>query len=126
MAWTAGRALSGVTDQTLADLAAILADLEDPDASADDLRTRDLDFFLTLVSMTGNRVLLLIANAIRHVYQERPTLFLPIHQPGGFDTRHHRRVIDALSRGDGAAASAAMEAFARSARRLLGEDGTLP
>ncbi len=123
MAWTAGRAVQGATPEALEALRETLAALEAPDATAEQLRTHDLEFFRQLVLMTGNRVLLLFANVIRQVYLEHPELFLPIHQPGQFHTTHHREVLDALSRGDGPVAAAAMEAFARSARDLLGELG---
>jgi DNA-binding FadR family transcriptional regulator len=123
MGWTAGRATAGATPEAIAELEAAVVDLEDPGASAARLRARDLDFFGQLVRMTGNRALLLFANAIRQVYQEHPELFLPIHEPGRFDTRHHRAVIEALSRGDGPAAAESLAAFARLAWALLGVSG---
>lgn len=120
MAWMARQAAQATTPVGLTLLSDIVTDLERTDVDADWLRRRDFDFFDALVSMIGNRVLALVMNAIRQVYLQHPELFVNIHQPGQFHPEHHRRLVEALEAGDGAAAGLAMEAYAESAEAMLG------
>lgn len=124
MGWTARQAVRGADKAALGRLTALLAALAEPWSSEAALRQADMAFYQELVGMTGNRVLGLLANAIGQVYLEHPSLFLQIHRPGRFDVRHHREVLEALTRGDGEAAAVAMAAYARTAEALLpGGDG---
>jgi DNA-binding FadR family transcriptional regulator len=115
LAWTAREAALGAADRDLARLGAITLELEAPGHTAKELQLLDFDFFQEIVNLTENRVLGLLANTIRHVYLERPDLFTVLYEPSGFDPRPHRRALEAITRGDGDAAAAAMEAHARCA-----------
>jgi len=118
LTWTARQAAArgGADLGRLRELAAALAE---PGRDPEELQLLDFDFFQELVHLADNRVLMLLTNAIRHVYLEKPALFTVLYQPGTFDPGPHQETVAALERGDAAAAAAAMTAHAAAATRTL-------
>ncbi|MBW2524146.1 MAG: FadR family transcriptional regulator [Deltaproteobacteria bacterium] len=90
--------------------------LEAPGTTATELQLGDFDFFAELARLTGNRVIGLLIEPVRQVYLHNRTIFEALYRPGSFDAAHHRRVLDAIERGDADAAASAMEAYADAAR----------
>jgi GntR family transcriptional regulator, transcriptional repressor for pyruvate dehydrogenase complex len=120
LGWTARQAaLLGPRDEDLVLLRELEAKLEVPGQTADQLQILDFDYFQELVNLTGNRVLALFSNTIRHVYLEKPAVFAALYQPGKFDPTPHRRTLAAIAAGDGEAAARAMEAHADVALNLM-------
>jgi len=77
----------------------------------------DWAFFEHLVAMTDNQVLALLAGAVGSVYRVHHGFFERIYE--GFVPDHHRVAAQAIEDGDGAAAAAAMQAFAQTATLVL-------
>jgi DNA-binding FadR family transcriptional regulator len=116
--WTARRAAVRRDDAGLARLRDALAALEragTPEAQ----QAADWAFFEALVDLTGNRVLALMANAIRQVYLENRTMFVALYAVGVVDLTDHRAAVEAIAQGDAAAAGAAMARHGERAVRLL-------
>lgn len=90
--------------------------LEKPRSSPAELQLRDFDFFAELAKLTGNRVIGLLIEPVRQVYLHNRGIFEALYQPGVFDAAHHRRVLEAIERGDPESAANAMEAYAGVAR----------
>lgn len=88
-------------------------------ATPDALQAADWAFFETLVDLTGNRVLVLMANAIRLVYLENRVLFGALYSAGLVDLADHRAAVEAVERGDAAAAGAAMARHGARALQLF-------
>jgi len=88
--------------------------MEQGERTAARLQALDLAFFEELVALTGNRVLMLLANAIRHVYLERPELFAMLYEPEAFDTTPHRETVRAIEARAEQDAQRAMEKHALS------------
>jgi GntR family transcriptional repressor for pyruvate dehydrogenase complex len=65
----------------------------------------DFEFFRALANATGNRVLILVLNAIRQVYLENAVLFEALYTDALFDTARHQRVVATVIDRDGAAAA---------------------
>ena len=78
----------------------------------------DFDFFERLVQLSENRVLLLIANAVRRAYDENAHLFARLYVRG-LDVGPHRDFVAALRAGDAEAARVAMERHGRNAQELV-------
>ncbi|MBW2732351.1 MAG: FadR family transcriptional regulator [Deltaproteobacteria bacterium] len=124
LAWVAGQAASrfgeASTDEgtkrndALADLRSLVDKLETA-ASAQSRQALDLEFFMTLIGLTENRVMILIANAVSRLYRAHQKLFASLYEDALFDPRHHRRVVEAIALGERAEAASAMEAFGLSA-----------
>lgn len=123
LGWTARQAATKARPGSLEPLRRILADLEGPDRSTQQLKIRDFDFVEELVRLADNQVLALVVHAVRRVYFERPELFDEIYAAGRFDARHHREAVAAIERGDAEAAGRAMEAYAQTALEILGVGG---
>lgn len=87
-----------------------------PGAAPAELQLRDFDFFEELVRLTGNRVLGLLLEPVRQVYLHNRPTFEVLYRPDRFDPRHHQRALEAIERGDAAAAASAMAAHAGTAR----------
>lgn len=85
------------------------------------LQKLDWVFFETLVDISGNRVLALLANVLREVYERNAAAFLPIYERGVFDSKHHAEAVTAIRARDSATAGAAMRAHASTALRTLEE-----
>ena len=125
LCWTAREAARAVAAEghdlvTRSRLRETVQLLGEPGASPAELQLYDFDFFAELARLTGNRVIGLLIEPVRQVYLHNRTIFEALYQPGVFDARHHRRVLDAIERGEAEAASNAMEAYASVAR--LGEE----
>lgn len=113
LAWTAARAAERRSDASLAELSACLDRLDgapSPQARGD----ADWDFFETQVAMTGNRVLALLSNAMRRVYDENAAIFGVVYAAEPFDTTPHHAALAAIARQDATAAADAMTAYGRS------------
>jgi DNA-binding FadR family transcriptional regulator len=107
LGFTADRAARNTPDVT--GLTAWLTKLDLAQAPA--LRqTLDLDFYEELVRLSDNRVLSLLANAIRQVYRVNSALFSAVYQEP-LDTTHHHQAVKAVAEGDTVGARAAMEAY---------------
>jgi GntR family transcriptional repressor for pyruvate dehydrogenase complex len=113
LGFTADRAARNATPEGVARLAAAAAHLEQA-TTPDQIQARDFDFFLCLVSLSQNRVLGLLANAIRKIYDQNLPLFQQLYGDG-LDAKHHHATVDAVGRGHQADARAAMEAFGSTA-----------
>jgi GntR family transcriptional regulator, transcriptional repressor for pyruvate dehydrogenase complex len=109
LGFTAARAARGAPD--VAELQEVLTRLEDA-GSAIQRQELDYDFFEVLVRLSDNRVLGLLANAIRRVYAENGELFTALYALP-LDTTPHRQVVKALREGDEEAARVAMESYGR-------------
>jgi DNA-binding FadR family transcriptional regulator len=79
----------------------------------------DYDFFQLLVTTTGNRLLGLIANAVRRVYLQHRGLFVALYEQGSFESRYHHQLLFALRDRDPQRARAAMEEYGRLALNLV-------
>lgn len=117
LGWTAEEAALRATPDSLARLSSILTELESTEATGR-RQELDYDFFQELVAMTDNQVLAMLANGIRAVYLENRELF-PLMYGTQFHSDHHRRTLEAVRSGDGAAARAAMADYASAA--LMGQ-----
>jgi fatty acid metabolism transcriptional regulator FadR len=112
--WTAEQAAERNSDtRTLRDLVDEMERAHDAPA----LQLLDFEFFEELVRLSSNRVLRLLANAIRRVYVEHRELFSLLY--AGFETTEHRKAVDAIAAGDARAAGAAMQAYAREALDVI-------
>lgn len=120
--WTAEQAAKRPPDDEVEALRQVALALAEASTPAD-AHALDWDFFEALVRRTGNRALLLFANALRRTYLEHPEQMLPLYADLPFDNQCHLRAVDAIAAGDPAAAGAAMESFALKA--LGGQDPTL-
>lgn len=116
--WTARKAATARDEAGLARLREALGALERA-ATPDARQAADWAFFEVLVDLTGNRVLGLMANAIRAVYLENRAMFGALYGDGLLDLADHRAAVDAIDRGDAAAAGAAMARHGDRALRLL-------
>ena len=119
LGWTARQAALVGPRADLERLREIVAQLEAKGHTADELQVLDFDFFQELVQLTENRVLMLLANTIRHVYLDKPALFAVLYQPSHFDPSPHRRTLAAVTAGDPESAVRAMESHAEVAITLL-------
>ena len=109
LGFTGARAAEQATPEQVQDLEQALAALEQARSPAA-LQDADFAFFEVLVDLSGNRVLGLLVNAFKRVYDTNRELFGGLYL-GDFDTGPHRRALEAIRAGDAAAAAAAMEAY---------------
>jgi GntR family transcriptional repressor for pyruvate dehydrogenase complex len=118
LGWTARTAAERAT---AADQDALRGTLERLETASMPKALQELDFlfFEQLVAASQNRVLALLANAMREAYLANRDLFAPLYA-AGFDTREHRRVVDAIAQRDGDAAFAAMTAYGERPLVLFG------
>ncbi len=121
LAWTAEQAAQGEHDQGFEQLQTIASKLSSTTNSAADLQRLDFAFFEALLQLAGNRVLLLLGNAIRKVYMAHKEHFISLYDPTRFDSHPHRQTVAALVQHDAAAASAAMRCYARRALAVFGD-----
>jgi len=98
---------------TQADLAAATAAVDALAAATDPSAIADLEFdlFAALVAAGRNRVLKLVGNAVRNVFVHHRALFVGLFPAGPVDVTTHRSVVDAIRRGDAAAAREAGRAL---------------
>jgi len=116
--WTARQAALRRDDagvQRIRDAFAALEAAKTPEAQQE----ADWAFFEALVDLTGNRVLALMANAIRLVYLENRTLFSALYTAGVVDLADHSAAVEAIAAGDAAAAGEAMSRHGHRAVRFL-------
>jgi len=111
LGWTAEKAIRNADEASLNQLQASLDALRAA-TKVEDIQEHDFAFFEQLVAMTGNRVLVMVGNAIRSVYLQNRELFRMLYL-GGADTTNQQQTIDALRSRDAPAARAAMEAYGR-------------
>lgn len=78
--------------------------------NAEERQLRDFAFFERLSSAAGNRVIDMVARAVRAVYLEHCRFFLSLYALP-MDLGHHREAVGAIERGEPRAASNAMEAY---------------
>ncbi len=110
LAWTAGRAAERHSDAQLDALRDCLKRL-DAATSPAERGEADWDFFEVQVAMTGNRVLALLGNAMRRVYDENTALFSLVYAADPFDTALHHDAVAAIAGQDATAAADAMRAY---------------
>jgi DNA-binding FadR family transcriptional regulator len=95
------------SDDDIRALYTLTAKMEQAAAEGKMFAEEDLQFHETLYRPTGNRLLLRMLNAFWTVCDRvRQTMPSPIYLQT--TARHHRELVDALARGDGAAAAEAM------------------
>lgn len=110
LSWTAGEVAAKAPSQAAcADLSALIEAMGTADVR--DLQRLDMDFFVELVALTGNKVLGLFANAFREVYEENGQHFSFLYRVP-FDLSLHRKTLVCLLGGDSGGASEAMREFA--------------
>lgn len=116
LGWTGTQAALNAKPADIARLRDLLRELE---ASEDpeEAQRLDFEFFEQLVSMTGNRVMLLFVNALREIYKQNAKLLLLLYRRLPFDTTNHRLALAAIADGDGEAAGKAMRDYGESALR---------
>jgi len=102
----------------LASLRQILLGLEAAETPFERQR-QDFEFFRTLADATGNRVLILVLNAIRRVYLENAILFEALYSNEQFSSDPHQRVVAAVAAGDGATAAREVRAWMDLDRQLI-------
>ena len=120
LSWTAAEATRGGPEASVVErLEEILLALEQPGLPAHRAQELDYDFFEALVAATGNRVLLLISNAVREVYMRNREHFIAIYAPGVLNTSRHRRAFEALAAGQAELAADAMREHAEAALRAV-------
>ena len=117
LGFTAQRAVERAGPGAADELAALVAALR-AEADVGRAQVLDFDFFERLVQLSENRVLLLIANAVRRAYDENAHLFARLYV-GGLDVRPHLTFVAALRAGDAEGARAAMERHGRNAQELV-------
>ncbi len=113
LGFTAARAATR-TSPVQADELGRLVDAIDASTEPQAIQELDFAFFEALVTLSGNRVLGLLVNGIKRVYDGNRALFAGLYV-GGFDTEPHRRTIAALRSGDAQAAQVAMEDYGAAA-----------
>lgn len=122
LGWTARKAAERPDPAAVGKLRDALTALKAA-TTAEGVQERDFAFFETMVDMTGNRVLGLLSNAVRHIYLENRALFVLLYAPGAFDLIDHQRAVDAIAAGDPDAAAAAMTACGARALALFRPEG---
>ena len=111
LSWTAGEAAQLRSAEDLDRLEAIVDKMAASD-DAGELQELDFEFFVVLVEMTNNQIMVLFANAMRQVYETNAEHFLFLYEPP-FALAHHRAAVRAIGQSDTEAASAAMQSYAR-------------
>lgn len=119
LGWTARQAALGAGRGT-SRLGELLAELERA-GTTEQRQKLDYEFFHEMVQLTGNRVLGLLANPLREVYEAHREMFAPLFAEAVFDASYHRRAYEAIAAGRAEEAAQAMAGYARSATRLLRE-----
>lgn len=109
LAWTAERAAQRCDVVDIDRLAQILTQLDATDDVAT-LQNLDYQFFSQLVQMSKNRLLLLISNVVREVYEHHHELFRMLYSTG-LDTSHHHKALKAIRQGNALAARRAMHTY---------------
>jgi DNA-binding FadR family transcriptional regulator len=115
LGWCAEQAATRADPSSVARLEVLVRRMSEPGVKPKTLQELDYDFFEALVAVTGNRILLLLSNVVRDVYMRGRDRFSGLYAKGVFDASHHRRAVQAIRKGDGAAAAAAMRAHAATA-----------
>jgi DNA-binding FadR family transcriptional regulator len=118
MGWTARRATEKLGGEVPRELRSLVSKMEESLGSPRKLKVLDFDFFQALVRLTGNRVLILVMNAIRQVYLHEPKLFDALYTSDTFDIAYHKEVLEAMSAGDSERAGTMLERYASLAGRL--------
>ena len=119
LGWCAEQAATLADASSVSRLDALARRLADKKARPATLQELDYDFFQALLSISGNRLLMLFSNVVRDVYLHNRGRFLPIYKRGVFDPTHHRRAVAAIRARNARAAGEAMRAHAASALRAL-------
>jgi len=109
LGFTGARAAEHATPDQVQELERALEALETA-GSPTATQEADFAFFEVLVDLSGNRVLGLLVNAFRRVYDTNRELFGGLYL-GDFDTEPHRKAVEAIRAGDAATAESAMEAY---------------
>ena len=117
LGWSAEKAALKADAAAVARLEDLVRGMADPKARPAQLQRLDYAFFEELVRITGNRVLLLIANVVRDVYLSQAQRFVHMYARDVFDDGNHRKAVEAIHRRDPAGAAEAMRAHASTALR---------
>jgi len=113
LSWTASKAAENAKPEHVERLRAALESLSAA-TTAEELQLADYEFFEGMVSAADNRVIALIANAVREVYLENKALFLGLYA-FNFELKDHEKAFAAIETGDGEAARVAMDSYGRRA-----------
>lgn len=119
LSWCAERAAEKADAASLARLEALVDRMSAPGVRARELQELDLQFFETLVLVSGNRLLGLFTRLVREVYTRGRERFVGMYARDVLDVSHHRRALLAIRARDPAAAGAAMRAHAETALETL-------
>ena len=119
-------ALRAATDKAgLAKLRA-LADRADQAPGAAELFDLDFEFYVALAHLSSNQVMLLLINTVRDSVRGFIPLLANLAEPGDAVRRHHRELIAAIERGDGAAAGRIADDYLRLGAEIAGRVGGRP
>jgi len=115
LGWCAASAARLADPASVDRLARLARQMRRAGARPAELQELDYAFFEQLVGISGNRVLIVFANAVREVYMRERQSFLPIYRKGVFDARLHERAVCAIRAREPEVAAAAMRAHAATA-----------
>lgn len=113
LSWAAAKAAENAKPEHVERLRSALESLSTASAP-EALQLADYEFFEGMVSAANNRVIALIANAVREVYLENKALFWGLYA-FDFELADHEKAFAAIETGDGEAARVAMASYGRRA-----------
>ena len=113
LSWTAAKAAENAGKEDVERLRAALDDLLGA-PTAEAVQLADYAFFEAMVTAANNRVIVLLANAVREVYMENSALFLGLYA-ANFQATEHQQAFEAIESGDVTKAHTAMESYGQRA-----------
>jgi GntR family transcriptional regulator, transcriptional repressor for pyruvate dehydrogenase complex len=122
----AARAAARAEERDLAALREAVAAMDAATANADAYIEADLDFHLALAEAARNPLILTLIDSIVGLLREQRTRIFFVAGGPERGQVHHRRILDAVSRGDVAAAREAMRAHLEQVRHDSQEGAAVP
>lgn len=119
LGWCAERSAELADAASILRLEELARRLADPKAKPAALQELDYDFFQELVRISGNRLLLLLANMVKEIYLGGRDRFIGLYAKEVFDPAHHQEAVAAMKARDPERAGRAMRAHAKTALRTV-------